>query len=345
MSSQILETTTATQNPAGQYANRHVLPSLLRSRFLEVQISNFSQAELAEIIALRQDPQSGPVAPTDAQQIACVYQHLQQSGTPCTMREVIKWVRRVQLFNGNGKQGSATWPVVGMSLFAPRMLPDSVEAKQLHKALLQTSWSVADISSQQAVSVTDTPLGVRFTEGHLSVIVPGSQLNRSFLFKNQRQPPKQFVRSLVRLAFAVMNHEPVLLVGPTSYKTLLVSTWVALQGRAQDLVKVHLTADTESTELVGQIQPYSLTDLMVSIPKAAAQLLARLANIRETGSSLSADEQLVIEQQPILAKMVAELQQDMHALVQAHTSTVAAKVSSGSALLSQASSIGVHEQV
>ena len=63
----------ATQNPAGQYANRHVLPTALRSRFLELQVSGFSEAELCEVIACRQDPLSAPVAESDAQQIARVY--------------------------------------------------------------------------------------------------------------------------------------------------------------------------------------------------------------------------------------------------------------------------------
>ena len=333
----------ATQNPAGQYVNRHVLPTILRSRFLEVQVCGFCEADIAELVAVRQDPLSGPVATLDALQIARVYQQLQQSNIPCTLREVIKWVRRVHLVH-NGQQQVASWPTVGMSLFAPRTLPESAEAKQLQKAFQQTSWSTADISSEQAVSVTDTPEGVQFAEGQLSVVVPGAQLNRSFLFRDQHQPPKSFVRSLVRLAFAVQNHEPVLLVGPTSYKTLLVSTWAALQGRSEEVVKVHLTSDTESTELVGQIQPYSLTDLMVSIPKAAAQLLTRLVNVGADSSNLSIDD-LVVQQQPILAQMVAKLQQDMHALVQAHSSNTAAKASSGLSLLSQASSLGGRRQV
>ena len=259
------------------------------------------------------------------------------------MREIIKWIRRVNLLSRGDKQALVEWSSVGLSMFASRALPQSPEMQQVQKAIQQAGWEPAGSSSEQSFSVKDTPEGVEFREGHQSVTVPGSALKHSFLFKNQRQPPKQFVRSLVQLAFAVQNREPVLLVGPTSYKTLLVSTWVTLQGRAQELVKVHLTADSEASELVGQIQPYSLTDLAVSIPQLAAQLLARLKVIIHS-SHLKPDDP-VIQQQPFLLKMIAELQVDMQALVQAHISTVTATASTGSSLISQESSIAIPSTV
>jgi hypothetical protein len=78
--------------------------------------------------------------------------------------------------------------------------------------------------------------------------------------------PATFLRTLVRLALAIKSGEPVLLRGPSCYKSLLIDTWIKIVN-PDTHVKVHLTSDTEASELVGQMQPYSFIDAVKLIPQ------------------------------------------------------------------------------
>ncbi|CAF4397341.1 unnamed protein product, partial [Rotaria sordida] len=84
---------------------------------------------------------------------------------------------------------------------------------------------------------------------------------------------------LVRLALAVHSKEPILLIGPTSCKTLLVETWTRLSNRSHELVKVHLTPDTEASDLIGEIQPYSFLDLLKRLPTMIERVYLRFLSL------------------------------------------------------------------
>lgn len=71
-------------------------------------------------------------------------------------------------------------------------------------------------------------------------------------------PPASFQKALVRLVFAVQAAEPVLLVGPTCYKTLLVETWATIMGVQNDLLRCNLTKENEAGDLLGSMAPYVL---------------------------------------------------------------------------------------
>lgn len=333
----------ATQNPAGKFADRHVLPVSLRSRFLEVQIEGFPEDELHQIIAQRHDTAqpgcTNPVSPKVANQLAAVYFQLQNQ---CTMREIIKWVRRYGMFSRTAQANEATWPLAGLSLLAPRYQPKSDQSAKLASIFQQVQgWSGSGTYDSKPVSITQMPAGVQFTEGSLSVIVPGSRLEHSRLFQQGRYPPATFQRSLVRLAFAVNNREPVLLVGPSSYKTLLVATWVELQGFKNELLTVHLAPDTEASELVGQIQPCSFVDLLLSLPQLATELLTRLAALDGPQASTQHDE-LGVQQDQLLHAAVADLTDHVKKEVDRYTKAVLARPVSN---LSHSSTVEVPSDV
>ena len=319
-----------------------MLPVSLRSRFLEVQIGGFPQDELSQIIAHRHDSShpgsTNPVTPAVADQLAAVYFKLQSQ---CTMREIIKWVRRYHMFSLTAPVTQGSWPLAGLSLLSPRFQPGSEQLGKLASIFQQVNgWSAPAAYDGKPVTIKQTPKGVHFAEGSLSVIVAGSQLEHSRLFRHGRCPPAPFQRSLVRLAFAVSNREPVLLVGPSSYKTLLVTTWVELLGRKEELLKVHLAPDTEASELVGQIQPCSFIDLVLSLPHLAMHLLTRLTAVAASQPAPQRDD-VATKQDSLLHNSVANLAVHVKSEVDRYTRTVLARPRSDASRLSHNSTVEI----
>jgi hypothetical protein len=78
--------------------------------------------------------------------------------------------------------------------------------------------------------------------------------------------PKSFRQALIRLLLATTCKEPVLLIGPTAGKTLLVETWAEITGRK--LVVSHLSPETETPELIGQMHPYSFVGALEEVIRA-----------------------------------------------------------------------------
>lgn len=207
----------ATQNDA-KYASRHSLPVSLRNRFLEVQVDEFPKDELTNIIFKRKEAnRKKPRLDTSAcQSIAKAYYELMNTPhSRISMREVIKLLHRQALFN------EPTWTTTGLSLLGARLNPSSSAYTEL-AGILGVSQKLSSLSVEQKGD------SVVFREGALSVTLPRVNLKESSLWKGGKPPPDTFLRSLIRLAFAVHAQEPVLLVGPTSYKSLLVDTWTEI---------------------------------------------------------------------------------------------------------------------
>jgi len=78
--------------------------------------------------------------------------------------------------------------------------------------------------------------------------------------------PKSFRQALIRLLLATTCKEPVLLIGPTAGKTLLVETWAEITGRK--LIITHLSPETETPELIGQMNPYSFVGALEEVIRA-----------------------------------------------------------------------------
>ena len=81
-------------------------------------------------------------------------------------------------------------------------------------------------------------------------------------------------RMLFQLAESTLAGEPVLLVGPSSAKSLLVECWNDLVSDDSQLVVAHLTPETEAADLIGQIVPISAHEsinLWFSLLKATVE--------------------------------------------------------------------------
>ncbi|CAF0986919.1 unnamed protein product [Didymodactylos carnosus] len=301
----------ATQNDAS-YANRHQLPVSLRNRFLEVQFQDFPVDELPYIIYQRTEPdKQKPKCLTQKTTIdlAKFYHCVIKEPYRITFRELIKWLHRHALFSTN----KDLWPIVGSSLLCSKFAPDSDTRKKLVKDF-KTIWPQHGALSPK----DDYPIEIKeihrtlqdsnfdqnknivsFKDGDLMMDVKRINLNLSFLWNSEMNltPPDSFKRSLIRIAFAVQAKEPILLVGPTSCKTLLVETWARISNRQDELIKVHLTPDTEAGELIGEIHPYSFMDLVKRLPLMAEYIRLRLVTLcrNNDNGDLSEDNAMALK--------------------------------------------------
>ena len=265
----------ATQNPA-KYAGRQSLPATLLSRFVQLHVGDFPRGELSKIIISRADEgQEAAVPPGVAKQMEDLYFQLQKDeGLDFSMRDIIKWLRRHRHLGR-----SSHWWISGLSLLHPRIQAQPDASRRLIEAFASVDgWSGAASSRPDSiVDVCQHGDNVKMTQGSYSILLEGAQLSSSSLFNNKRCPPQSFLRALLQIAVAAQHREPVLLVGPTSFKSLLVKTWAAITAQKTELMKVHLSADTEVSELVGQIQPTTAVKLLQELPSLAQKFAARIA--------------------------------------------------------------------
>ncbi|KAK9820719.1 hypothetical protein WJX74_002690 [Apatococcus lobatus] len=267
----------ATQNPA-KYANRQSLPSTLLSRFVQLRAGDFPKGELAQIIVSRSDEALKADIPCEvAQQMEQLYFHLQGiDGIDFSMRDIIKWLRRHRQLGR-----SSVWWVSGLFLLSSRIQAQSQASLRLIDSFTSINgWSAAaGFKLDSPVNLQQTVEGVSMAQGSLRILVKDANLSSSSLFDNERRPPQSFLRSLIQIAAAAQHQEPILLVGPTSFKSLLIRTWAAITGKNETLKKVHLSADSEVSELIGQIQPTTAVKLLEELP-----ILARLFASRVIGA-------------------------------------------------------------
>lgn len=139
---------------------------------------------------------------------------------------------------------------------------------------VQKAFSGKNIAASSRPSIRWDGKNTVFSDGVVSLAMPG--VNYTNAFPIGAYVPDSLVRALVKVAFAAHSKEPILLVGPSCFKTLLVNSWARMCGRQDELITVHLTRDTETTELVGQIQPYTFLDLVQLLPQIFGALLLRL---------------------------------------------------------------------
>ena len=284
----------ATQNPAdGQYKGRFRLPATLRSRFIEVTFVNFTEEELRHIIERRSDeqlPRGSNVPSQAALYMARIYHNLlQDRAHAITLRQIVKWARRVHRQHQHGNNTHSlgdNWLSAGWTLLSSAIASPASEQRLLAAFRSAQRDFMAPGSAAVARIATDAASGrVRFSVGDSSALLPNVDLSRSKLFAGGRTPPQPFVLALVRLALAVDNHEPVLLVGPSSFKTRLIHTWCAITNRKEHYTPLYLTADSEPSALIGDIRPVSLPDLLRLLPTWIKHTLERWRGLRSSGSS------------------------------------------------------------
>ena len=262
----------ATQNDCS-YANRHELSKSLRNRFVEIQVENFTQQELVMILQNRDDAICDTAKiPTPYFEVLSEIYAKENVGVMITLRELIRWCRRSSLLCSRNLSESL-WLEVGRSILVPQN--PSYAQQQLDNVFETLSEGSSD-DRRNVCKVEQSGANVRFTFGKLSFTKPG-KLSNSPLF-HRGIPPRSFVKHLVLLAFAFEQQEPVLLIGPTCMKTLLVKTLCEIIGR-NDLNQVFLTPETEASDIVGEVHAFSYSDYQDSILNAIQQLQRLLPSL------------------------------------------------------------------
>ena len=253
------------------------MPSTLLSQFVQLHVGDFPAGELSQIIVSRADEALEAEVPHDvAKRMEHLYFQLQKDDSIAfSMRDIIKWLRR----HKHQARPSAWW-VSGVFLLSARVHASSQASSKLVEAFAAIDgWSkAASLKPDAPVDIQQTERGVSMTQGSFNILVQDAHLSASSLFKDRRSPPQSFLRALIRVAAATQHREPVLLVGPTSFKSLLIQTWAAITGAEKTLMKVHLSADTEVPELVGQIQPTTAVKLLQELPTLARTVASRIVD-------------------------------------------------------------------
>jgi hypothetical protein len=201
-----------------------------------------------------------PITPQEARQLASLYASLKQPDTTSsssldpdlrlTMREIIKIVRRSRAF-------SCTLLDATLSLLATRAQPGSTAAQHLLAAVQGVrGWGKARWPAAGSATVTQEAGGVRVSDGLVQGLLPGAQLSRSPLWRDQLDPahpyiPTTFLSAFVSLSLAAAAGEPVLLVGPTSCKTLAAQAWADVMGSPEGLWTLQLTEGKLICNLTG----------------------------------------------------------------------------------------------
>ena len=264
----------ATQNDTS-YANRYTLPVSLRNRFLEVQVVDFETFELIEIIKKKHDQlttskQIASLIDEDSlKNMANIYKTLRENNFNVTLREFIKWLRRKE-------KDTDSYHLIGYQLFSSRYANNKdvkVIFKSEYKKLNAESFD--DIQ----MNITQSGSEIHFEESSLKMTLKDCDISYSKLFQGGKKPPQNFVNSLIRLAFAALNKEPIMLIGPSCYKSLLVRTWHEISKRkskTNNLKIIHLTSDTESSDLIGRIIPCNFFDASKFLINLGRKLLARI---------------------------------------------------------------------
>ena len=258
----------ATQNPfSGGGDGRKLLPITVRNRFLEVDVDDFPPEEFAEIIYKRfqKEEYQDIVSETDAEHLSSLY--FASSGIfRLTMRDLIKMVRRFKLLQAENAEGTTSWAAVVMSLLYPLVSTEDEKLQLLSlisKAFGEEAGGTA--RSCMEMQIQETSHELLFFQGPLRVSFSGYQLKRSRLWKHgnaEKFPPKIFQDKLVELAFTMKANEPVLLYGESSFKTELIRTWLEISQMTDRAQIVHLTSDSEATELIGQVHLASTVEVL-----------------------------------------------------------------------------------
>lgn len=135
-----------------------------------------------------------------------------------------------------------------LSLLAPRVLHGTSAAQQLEDLLQGLGGDFASVrlpqpSDYSISSLTGSAGGVRFAMSPSCYVdVKGADLSCSSICSNAQAMPAALKAALVHVAFAAAAGEPIMLLGPTCFKTELVHTWVQLTAHSsRELVTVHLS--------------------------------------------------------------------------------------------------------
>jgi len=159
-----------------------------------------------------------------------------------TMREIMKILQRHLRLNLSLQDAV-------LSLLAPRVLHGTSAAQQLEHLLQDLGGDFASVRLPQSSDYSISSLtgsagpGVRFAMSPSCYVdAKGADLSCSSICSNVEAMPAALKAALVHVAFAAAAGEPIMLLGPTCFKSELVHTWVQLTAHSsKELVAVHLS--------------------------------------------------------------------------------------------------------
>ena len=282
----------ATQNGI-TYTGRKELPQSLRSRFTEVCFSPFTKDEILGIIEKRGKHMMGESFGTvknEAKKLAKFYEIMQspegrslfQKDVTITVREVIKWIRRKSIFP------KANFGKIGFELLYTKV-KDPDKLSKILKGIFKELTDV-NLKPDIDIDVEGKTLLNKNNEG--IKIPPFKESDPKFWteLKNSSSKLPTFKEHLWNISVAAACHEPILLIGPTSFKSHLISTWCKMNQR-NDIDLVLCNDDTESADLLGRLRPYSDNECLSLLVSLSKQFYLKLNEITEDITTISYKKQ------------------------------------------------------
>lgn len=225
----------ATQNPPGLYGGRKNLSRAFRNRFLELHFDDIPENELGTILKERCQ-----IAPSYCERIVKVYKELsllrqstrlfEQKNSFATLRDLFRWANR----DAVGYQQLAE---NGYMLLAERVRKD--EEKLAVKGVLEKVMRVT-------INETELYMADRIPEPYSQYLT--ATQNGDVVWTEAMQ------RLFALVANAVVNQEPVLLVGETGCGKTTVCQMLA-DARETTLTIVNAHQNTETGDIIGAQRP------------------------------------------------------------------------------------------
>jgi len=235
----------ATQNPAGLYSGRKELSRAFRNRFLELHFNELPTEELEEILT-----RQSRVPPSWCRKIVKVYSKLSEQRQTnrlfelhsfATLRDLFKWVRRLEAFNAISKEDLA---LHGFMLLGERVRTQ--EEKMKVKNIIE-AW-VSDKPESPSVQIDDSyPSTLEVT--------PNSSVSGSVLpLSGELVMTPAMKRLFILVEHALRSNEPVLLVGETGTgKTSVCQAVATAFGKELHILNAH--QNTETSDIIGSQRP------------------------------------------------------------------------------------------
>lgn len=283
----------ATQNPAGLYGGRKVLSRAFRNRFLELHFDDIPESELETILQKR----SRNTAPSDCRRIVTVYKQLtrlrqesrvfEQKNSFATLRDLFRWALR----EADTRQEIAEH---GFMLLAERVR--KAEERDDVKKVIEEVFKVT-IDPDRLYDLDTAPEFKKVKARNSQGVIWTRAMRRLYVLVKR----------------AIMNNEPVLLVGETGCgKTTVVQLLAEFEKQQLHIVNAH--QNTETGDLIGSQRPVrnrgAIVDSLFRDLEEAATTLGRskdtLEALQEWYRALPADE-------------LAKLPKDLRAKIRAGT--------------------------
>ena len=290
----------ATQNST-LYADRKQLSPSLRSRFLQMQVSDFAPDELAFILQTRKFSGKVPFKNVEDtvllektfrainEKIQCRALMLGTNSTlRLTVRDLIKWIERfIALSRRRDNEGGlVSLATAGLAMLAPKLKPAPLFQRSkseepvtsLMKVMVEAGMPKGDVPStieKPYITIQDKNclLFDGITYSSLKLDCDDETIRKLSRPSN----PEQYKRGFAQAHVALQCREPVLLIGPTTFKSKLARDYLVARGTGYDrFVVIQLSSDTQVGDLIGQIHPYQFDAAVGNLITTAQQLCDRL---------------------------------------------------------------------